>query len=154
MKTFTKPRNSNLLCTTLSLLHVKYTKKYSEKYFNEHPYKNNMFGLSEMFNHFGVKNIGIKVENKDSDIYELETPFIGYIPGYLILVEKITNSEVSYQWNGQKIKMLTQDFINIWTGAALIVEADKNSIEPHYKENKKKSLSLISNLYFYLQGLL
>ena len=60
----------------LNLLEVKYTKSFSNKYFGEHPHKYNLFGLSKMLSDYKIENIGVKIEEKETDILELEVPFI------------------------------------------------------------------------------
>jgi hypothetical protein len=58
---------------------VKYTKYYSNKLLREHPHKYNLFGLSKMRSDYEVENIGLKINDKEKDIYNIETPFIVYV---------------------------------------------------------------------------
>ncbi len=61
-----KRDHTNTLTSILSLLNVRYTSKYANRYFNEHPYKYSLFGLSKMLTHYGVHNVGIKVSDKEN----------------------------------------------------------------------------------------
>ena len=77
MTLFSKKYTNNLV-SILSLLNVKHTDRYTNAYFNEHPYKYSLFGLSKMLNHYRVYNKGIEITNKEQ-IYSLEAPFIAHI---------------------------------------------------------------------------
>jgi hypothetical protein len=39
----------------LELLGVKHTKEFSNRYFNEHPHKYNLFGISQMLSDYGIE---------------------------------------------------------------------------------------------------
>ena len=41
-------KGKNTFVTLLSLFGVKCTESFSERYFNEHPHKNNLYGLLKM----------------------------------------------------------------------------------------------------------
>lgn len=139
MKNIFNKKTSNLLSLILSLLNVKHTNNYTNKYFNEHPNKYNMFGLSKMLTHFGISNSGIKVLNKEEDVRRLIPPYIAHLGGDFAVVENTTKRNVSYYWgDGERINVPMEDFLDIWTGATLIVETDKNSKEPEYEKHKKE----------------
>lgn len=130
----------NTFITLLSNLKVKYTKSFSNRYFEEHPYKYNMLGLSMMLDDYGVANKGLRVDNKKEAIAELDAPYIAHVSGDFVNVYNVTPEKVCYLWNGIDIKSTYEDFVDVWDGIVLIAEADKKSGEPHYKENKKKEL--------------
>ena len=56
-----KNRQSTLVAF-LELLKVKHTNDFSNKCFNEHPHKYNLFGLSKMLSDYGVENAGTRKE--------------------------------------------------------------------------------------------
>lgn len=78
---------TNILSSILNLLKVKHTDTYTDKYFNEHPYKHNLLGLSRMLMHYGVQSQGIKIKQKEN-ILLLEVPFIAHMRNHFIAVEK------------------------------------------------------------------
>lgn len=80
----------NLFVTILKLLNVKHTKKYSNRFFNEHPHKYNLYGLSKMLTHYKVSNLGIKIINKEEDLYNLPPPFIAHTGDDFAVVESIS----------------------------------------------------------------
>ncbi|MDR1203173.1 MAG: transposase [Tannerellaceae bacterium] len=70
----------DLLTSFEELLRVKYTKYYSNKLLREHhPHKYNLFGLPKMLSDYEVGNIGLKINDKEKDIYNIETLFIAYV---------------------------------------------------------------------------
>lgn len=56
----------NIFVMFLKMLNVKYTNNFSSKYFEEHPYKNSLYGLSKMLTDFGkeMQRIGINLISK------------------------------------------------------------------------------------------
>ena len=61
-------KGENTFVTLLSLLGVKYTESFSEQYFNEHPHKYNLYGLSKMLFDYGIRNAATRIEDKENDV--------------------------------------------------------------------------------------
>lgn len=137
--------DQNILTSILSRLNVKYTRRFAEKFYNEHPNKLNMLGLSQMLSYYHIENIGIKVapDEKKKVLSELDTPYITFCGNYFAVIIKKTNQGVSYLWNGKRIETDIEQFSNIWSGEILIPEADTNSSEPNYSQNRKRSATAI-----------
>ena len=139
----------NVFVSFLELLKVKHTGKFSNRYFNEHPHKNNLFGISKMLSDYGVKNAGTRIEDKEKDLFNIECPFIAHIGGFVV-VYKVENPSpalpqgeggvVHYIWNGKKINITVEQFLKSWSGVILLAETTPNSLEPDYKEHRKKEL--------------
>lgn len=146
-------RNQNVLTTLLSLLKVKHTDRYAKKYFNEHPHKNNLLGISQMLFAYGVNNGGTIIKDKENDILNIQTPFIAHAGGEFKVVNNVDNNTVSYRWNGLNINEPTKQFIDGWSGFILLVEPDENSIEPGYSENRKNELISSLQGFFLLLAL-
>ena len=68
----------NILCLLLELLDVKHTKEHALHYYETHPHKNDLLGLSQMLTYYGIKNEGIKLERNKETIFEIKTPFIAH----------------------------------------------------------------------------
>jgi Protein-disulfide isomerase len=135
-----KKKNQNIFISFLELLKVKHTKDFSNKYFNEHPHKYNLFGLSKMLFDYGVENVATKIKDKENDVFNIETPFIAFTGSDFIMVYKTSNDSVSYISKNGNISITPKEFCQIWTGIALLAESNSTSIEPNYKENRKKAL--------------
>lgn len=133
-------KQQNVLTSMLTLLNVKHTERFSNKYFNEHPHKYNLFGLSKMLSDYGVDNAGVKIENKTEDIMNIETPFVAHMGGDFVLVYNVSDKDVKYRNGNLKINVSQETFCNSWTGIVLLVDANRDSIEPNYKENWRKEL--------------
>jgi len=125
----------------LSLLKIKHTRDYSNKFYNEHPHKYNMFGLSKMLSAYNIENIGLRIDNKEENIYELAPPFIAHVGSDFVVVNKITAAEVQCIWQKKHIEVPVEEFVKIWTGIILVAEPSKASIEPNYKKHRKTELS-------------
>ncbi|MDR0866090.1 MAG: thioredoxin domain-containing protein [Candidatus Symbiothrix sp.] len=130
----------NVFTSFLHLLQVKHTRKFSNQYFNEHPHKYNLFGLSKMLSDYGIENAGTKIPDKETDLYAIELPFIAQVGNEFVIVHTIDTDKVHYLWNGKKTSIPVADFLQAWTGIILLAEPNSNSIEPEYKEHKKKEL--------------
>lgn len=131
--------NENIFTTFLNLLNVKHTKTFSSKYFNEHPHKYNLFGLSKMLSDYGIENAATKIKDKENDIFNIEIPFIAHL-GNFVNVYKVDTDKVHYFWKGKQIVLTIQEFCKSWSGIVLLAEPNRTSIEPNYKENKIKEL--------------
>lgn len=129
---------NNILISFLKALHVKYTSAYAEKLYEEHPHKYNLYGLSKMLEEYGIANTGVRINDKN--IRSLETPFIAHIGNDFVVVNKVTNKQVSYHWRDKEINVTEDQFKNLWSGVVLIAEMDENSIEPDYLQHRKLHL--------------
>jgi len=125
----------NIFVSFLDLLKVKYTNDFSNKYFNEHPHKYNLFGLSKMLSEYNVDNAAIKVKDKEEALSELEVPFVAHLGGDFAVVTNTKADKIEYIVNGKDIKILRTDFLKIWTGVILLAETQENSKEPEYEKH-------------------
>lgn len=154
MKVFRKENTNNTFTNMLKQLDVKYTNKYADKLYNEHPHKYNLYGLSQMFTHYRIPNMGIKIENKE-DIHLLKTPFIAHIENDFVAVKNISKENISYYWRKNILTIPIGEFIHIWSGTLLIVETDDISIEPDYKQHKREELTTsIQSILLVLGGII
>ena len=87
-------KGENTFVAYLNLLKVKHTKSFSDQYFNEHPHKNNLYGLSKMLSDYGIKNAATQIEDKDNDIFRIECPFVAYMGSDFVVVEKVETGEI------------------------------------------------------------
>lgn len=137
---FIKKSTLNIFVAFLELLNVKHTKTFSGKYYQEHPHKYSLYGISKMLTDYKIENIAIRSKNKTKTLRELEVPFVAYVASDFVIVFRITQENVDYLWRNKPISVPPEKFLDIWTGIALIAEPDNYSSEPNYKENKKKEI--------------
>jgi len=121
----------------LDLLKVKHTQEFSNRFFNEHPHKYNLLGLSEMLSDFGIENAATRIEDKEKDIVEIQTPFIAHFGGDFAVVHQVESDKVSFIWRGSDHVLPVAEFIEAWSGVVLLAESSEKSVEPSYKEHKK-----------------
>ena len=128
---------SNILIELLDVLNVKYTFRTAQNLYMEHPYRNTLYGISDMLNFYKVENVAIRVENID-DIFNIELPVVAHVFNDFVLLKKITSKSFECIWNEELLSIPYEKFKENWSGIILVPEANKNSIEPNYKENKGK----------------
>ena len=130
-------KRQNIFVAFLELLEVKHTKEFSNKYFNEHPHKYNLYGLSKMLTDYGIENIATRIANKEEDIKKIQTPFIAHFGGDFAVVSKVTSDEASFFWRGHHHVLPIPKFLEAWNGIILLAESSSKSAEPDYKEHTK-----------------
>lgn len=143
------PKHKNILSEFLSLLNVKYSREFTNSLFNEHPYKNNMLGLSAMLSDYQVDNKGITVEDKEDALSNLEPPFIAHMNQGFVIVTNITPEKIFFRQGNKESSMPVGDFKKAWSGSFLIADPDVNSIEPGYKNNQKMYFIRQAQKYIY-----
>ncbi len=144
----------NILEHILIELKVKHTALYTEKLYNEHPFKDNLHGISKMLSDYGIESTTVEIANKD--IQSLEIPSIVNLGGHNVLVRDFTDENAKVLWNNGEIKILFKDFYQLWDGKAIFPQSGKESVEPDYKENLKKQAYNTSRKYllYIVAGLL
>jgi len=147
-------KGHNVFTSFLEVLKVKHTSDFSDKYFNEHPHKYNLFGISKMLFDYGIENAGTRIVDKEQDIFNIELPFVAFSGGEFVVVYKIESDKVHYLWNGKKVVVSVPDFIQAWSGIVLLTETTPDSIEPDYKEHRKKELlNVAQKLILFVAGI-
>lgn len=140
-------KDSSLLCELLKRLKVKHTDFYLNKLYEEHPHKYNLFGLSRILKDYGIDNDGYRVEDKD-ELGDLKTPFVAQYNHQLIIVLKLTETDVYYYIDGKEFSISLFEFKDKWSGVILLISDHRNAIEPEYKSN------IIKEYYFRLLKLI
>ena len=133
-------KQTTIFTEFLSLLKVKFTTEYSNKVFNEHPHKYNLFGLSSLLSDYNIENEAYTITDKKQNINKLPVPFVAHLGADFVVVRKIENDKVTYKWNGELIHLDIDKFCNSWSGVVLFAEANEKSQEPEYKKHKKSEV--------------
>ena len=126
-----KVKGNNVFVSFLELLKVKHTQEFSNRYFNEHPHKYNLFGISKMLSDYEIENVATRIENKENDLPKIECPFFAHFGGDFVTVLQITPNGVSFLWNGNEHTIPVSEFIAAWSGVVLLAETSEKSIEPN-----------------------
>ena len=155
-------KSNNTFVALLDLLEVKHTKSFSDKYFNEHPHKYNLYGLSKMLTGYGIRNAATQIEDKEKDLFNIVCPFVAHMGGDFVVVFKASptptlperegvsppsgelEGAVHFIRNGKKISLPASEFIKSWSGIILLAEPSLESGEPNFKEHRKKDLLILA----------
>lgn len=93
----------NIISAFLKLIDVRYTRSYTGKFFNEHPHKYNLFGLSDMLSSYGVESMGVHFKDK-TEILSVDVPFIAHTGSDFVIVEEVSGNEIRFIERNKKIK--------------------------------------------------
>lgn len=85
----------NLFLKLLQKLKVKHTTQYALNLYEGHPYRDTLYGLSEMLFIYNIENAAIELEDKNQ-ISNLDTPFVAYISNDFVVVEKNNDKYIEF----------------------------------------------------------
>lgn len=128
-----------ILETFLEELNIKHTHRFAARLYNEHPNKNNMLGLKQMLQRYGVEAVGVRLDEKKLE--ELVFPCILHIKGDFVIGRSLRNGVLEYLWNGKVTREPVQDFLPRWSGNALLPVHSPAAAEPDYKANVRAELT-------------
>ncbi len=128
----------NILEYYLDTLDIKYTRHFADALYQEHPHKNNMYGLKRMLDVYGVKSQGIYIEKKD--LQDLNYPCILHTNGNFVIGMDYDNGRIKYSNNGKEETVSSDKFKEMWTGHALVVEESTEATEPDYQAHLRDEL--------------
>ena len=129
----------------LDALDISYTKRFTRNLFEEHPHKNNMYGLKKMLDVYGVNTLGVYVEKKK--LSELNFPCILHTHGDFVIGLSCDANTIKFLQHGKETTLTHDVFSKTWTGNALVVQETTDATEPDYKEHQRDEL--ISNAKTY-----
>ncbi len=143
-------KNACILDIFLNYLRVKHTKVFSSKFYEEHPHKNNLYGLSLMLSEYNVPNTGIQILDK-SLIEKIECPFVAHLNGdKFAVVHNISTNNVGYILNGVENSVSINEFNSLCSGTILTAEPNIESIEPNYWENRKNQIIHVGKHFLFV----
>lgn len=126
--------STNIFISILRELHVSFTKSFTLRAYEEHPYKYTFFGLKSLCERYGIEAKGLFLCDKRS-ILNLSLPFVAYFNNDYALVKKIDGERIVFEMYGSDNQLLLTDFINDCSGHVLIFKSNEKSIEPNYKQH-------------------
>ena len=132
-------KKQNIFLQILDVLSVKHTKEFSCRYFEEHPNKDNMYGLHQMLDDYNVDNVCLQLQVTSQSLMDLNTPFVAYFDGDFVIVIKITDKSVICIRNGNNVIYSLNEFEKYWSGSVLVFDASEKSCEPNYIEHLKSA---------------
>lgn len=98
MNTYFISMMKTLFAQILDLLSVRYTSSFTDTYYETHPHKQDLFGLSEMLRHYGVDNSALQLPQTAEHLCALDTPFVAHVDQEFVLVRSVSSERVAYTW--------------------------------------------------------
>lgn len=129
----------------LEVLEINHTKRFTQKLFQEHPHKYNMYGLKKMLSVYGVKTLGVYMEKKN--LSELNFPCILHTHGDFVIGLNSDANTVIFLQHGKKTTLTHEVFCKTWTGNALVIQETTDAGEPDYKEHRREELISLIKAY-------
>jgi uncharacterized membrane protein len=121
----------------LRQLKVKVTDSSVNETILSHPNYPSLLSISDCLKQWQVENAAINVEKERID--EMPLPFIAYVRREFKTVTQITDSEIWFLNDDNKIqKQDKQSFLDTWSGIALLAEPKEEAGEKEYALKKKK----------------
>lgn len=114
----------------LDSLEIGYTKHFVRSLYQEHPHKYNMFGLKKMLDIYGVKTIGVYVDNKD--LSKLNYPCILHTHDDFVIGQACDANTVTFQQYDKNTTLAHDSFNRMWTGHALVVQEMTDELVQSY----------------------
>ncbi|CAK7015648.1 MAG: hypothetical protein PARBB_01264 [Parabacteroides distasonis] len=71
--------HDNLFIQILEILSIKYTKDFTLRFYEKHPHKNSLFGLSEMLRYYKIENVAAEIQKTQECLSSLDVPFVAYV---------------------------------------------------------------------------
>lgn len=139
----------------LDKLEVPHTASFSDEQFRNMTF-HSLYGLSHLLTEYGVKNEGVKFDDK-SKITELSVPFLAQTQGGIfVIVTKLDAAAgiVEYDSLGQMQEVDLKSFLDAWNGIALLAFPDADSKEPEYSSHRLTEIVRKSANYGLLGGFL
>ncbi len=126
----------NILEHFLDALEVRYTKRYADSLYDEHPHRNNMYGLKKMLDVYGVKAVGVRLENKN--LACLNYPCILHVGHEFVVGLECGTDGITYLQHGEKATAGHEVFREMWSGNALVVSETTEAVEPDYRAHRRE----------------
>lgn len=130
---------SNIFISLLRELKIPYTKAFSLRTYEEHPYKYTFFGIKSLCEMYKINTEGYFFYDK-AEILTITAPFIADYANDYVLVKSLSSEQIIIEIYGTTATLSLDDFKESWGGNALLFYPKKNSIEPNYEAHKRNEL--------------
>lgn len=126
---------STLFSDYLSALGVPHTKSYADRLYRTMSFRS-LFGLSKLFQQYGVESEGLVLEDKQ-EIHKLPVPFLARTGEGFVIVTGIDGDSIHYLTQGVPEVMPLSGFVDAWSGLVFMAYPAKESAEPDYLAHKR-----------------
>ena len=115
----------------LEALGVPYTRRYSERRFTTMPF-HTMFGLTRLLDEYGIESQGIRLDDR-SQVHSLPVPFMAQMTDGFTVVTSLGSASVEVAAEQGHSSMPLADFMQPWSGVALLTAPRRGASEPGYR---------------------
>lgn len=123
----------SLLSDLLEALEVDHTVAYSNRRFEEMPFRS-LFGLSKLLKEYGIDNKTLRLSDK-SAVKSLTPPFIAGAGGRFVVVTDVGPDRVSYLDGGESRSIERKAFDQLFCGVVMLAYPGNDAREPSYTEH-------------------
>lgn len=135
----------NILEYFLDAIEVRYNKQFADKLYYEHPHRYNMYGLKKMLDVYGVKALGVRIENKD--LLSLNYPCILHTYSDFSIGMECGTNTITYLQNGKRLTTSHEVFKQAWTGNALVIEETTEADEQDFSNHRREEILAKAKAY-------
>ena len=127
---------ASIFTNFLTELGVPHTRSYSDRRFEKMTFKS-LFGLSKLLQSYGVPNEAFSLPDKRGDLALLPVPFLAGSGESFVVVRSKNQNSVEYIdcVTGETRTLSMDDFIDKWSGVALVAYPTEESAEPSYMKH-------------------
>ncbi|MCM1052071.1 MAG: hypothetical protein NC349_08925 [Paenibacillus sp.] len=135
--------HSNIFTQVLSFLKVKYTERYANSLFINQPYRNTLYGIGLLLDHYNIKHECLQLKEKKNVLKNSLPPVIIAYQGRFCILSRVRGSSVILiDAEGQEIELTGVEFFAQWDGIGLFIYPSENSREPNFKKNNVSDIIL------------
>lgn len=134
-----------ILESFLDALEIAYTRHFARTLYQEHPHRDNMYGLKRMLDVYGVKTQGVRLEDKD--LACLNYPCILHTDHEFVIGLECGTDGITYLRHGEKATTGHEAFKQAWSGNALVVSETTEAAEPDYREHRRDEWITMAERY-------
>jgi ABC-type bacteriocin/lantibiotic exporter with double-glycine peptidase domain len=144
-------KNKNLE-SIIKYLKFKVTAEAIDTFFENHPSYPSMASVTDAFNVWKIPNAAVGISPEQ--LSEINLPAIAHLTDnhveFYVVIQQITEDSIQYYDTEKGLETLSiNEFVQKWTGTALLFEPNANSGQREYETAKKEVLQ--SNIVFNLQ---
>lgn len=121
----------------LHALNVPYTRRFVNELYETHPNRDNLLGLWQMCQTYGIQAHGVEVSEKVLD--DLSVPCVLHVSGRFVVVDNTESDHADFYWDGNRTSLSYAKLQQIWDGMALTIESIDDAKEPDYAQHKKEA---------------
>lgn len=118
----------------LEALEVPHTHDYSLMRFETMSFKS-LFGFTHLLADYGIESQGLQLADK-AELQALTPPFLAQVDGAFVIVEKVTDSDVTYMSEGKTFTICRDGFAKAWSGIVILAFPKPDAREPGYAHNR------------------